>query len=230
MWKAIEKPSMRFSNNGSTASGVTSRPVKPVPPVVMTTSTAGVSIHSFTRARIASTSSRTIVRSNTIWPAALMRSESVAPDLSSARSRVSEMVSTANLSGTNGLLGSIPAMQHSYQFRCGGKVKGPSFFNNPVLINPVESGAKRIGTGESALAPEHIAKIVIDRVQVQRRRFDRAKLDDEAIPNHPVAEGAFGRIRAIPRKMNRLAVARAHARPLRGRKRRRQVVDHISLN
>ncbi|MHC2508861.1 hypothetical protein ACVII1_004099 [Bradyrhizobium elkanii] len=42
MWKAIEKPSIRFSNNGSTASGVTSRPVKPVPPVVMTASTAGI--------------------------------------------------------------------------------------------------------------------------------------------------------------------------------------------
>ena len=35
MWKNAEKPSMRFSNSGSAASGVTSRPVKPVPPVVM---------------------------------------------------------------------------------------------------------------------------------------------------------------------------------------------------
>jgi hypothetical protein len=96
--------SIFFSNSGSTASGVTSRPVKPVPPVVTITSTAGVSIHSFTRARMASTSSRTMVRSNTMWPAALMRSDSVAPDLSSAISRVSETVSTANLSGTNGLL------------------------------------------------------------------------------------------------------------------------------
>jgi len=39
MWKAMEKPSIRFSNNGSIASGVTSRPVKPVPPVVMIAST-----------------------------------------------------------------------------------------------------------------------------------------------------------------------------------------------
>lgn len=37
-WKTSEKPSMRFSKIGSSASGVTSRPVKPVPPVVMTTS------------------------------------------------------------------------------------------------------------------------------------------------------------------------------------------------
>ena len=41
MWKAMEKPSIRFSNNGSIASGVTSRPVKPVPPVVMMASTPG---------------------------------------------------------------------------------------------------------------------------------------------------------------------------------------------
>ena len=40
---------MRFSNSGSSASGVTSRPVKPVPPVVMTTSIAGSAIQAFTR-------------------------------------------------------------------------------------------------------------------------------------------------------------------------------------
>ena len=40
MWNAVEKPSIRFSNSGSTASGVTSRPVKPVPPVEMMTSIA----------------------------------------------------------------------------------------------------------------------------------------------------------------------------------------------
>ena len=48
---------MRFSNSGSIASGVTSRPVKPVPPVVMTTSTPGSAIHVSTMSRIASTSS-----------------------------------------------------------------------------------------------------------------------------------------------------------------------------
>ena len=42
MWKAIEKPSIRFSNSGSIASGVTSRPVKPVPPVVMIDVDAGI--------------------------------------------------------------------------------------------------------------------------------------------------------------------------------------------
>ena len=52
-WKLIQrkispKPSMRFSNSPSSASGVTSRPVTPVPPVVITTSTLGSSIHFFT--------------------------------------------------------------------------------------------------------------------------------------------------------------------------------------
>ena len=40
--RVIENPSIRFENSGSTASGVTSRPVKPVPPVVITTSTVVV--------------------------------------------------------------------------------------------------------------------------------------------------------------------------------------------
>ncbi len=45
----VAKPSMRFSNSGSTASGVTSRPVKPVPPVVMMTSMNLSAIQAFTR-------------------------------------------------------------------------------------------------------------------------------------------------------------------------------------
>ena len=62
MRNSVEKPSMRFSNSGSIASGVTSRPVKPVPPVVMMTSIAGSAIQAFTCARIFSTSSVTIAR------------------------------------------------------------------------------------------------------------------------------------------------------------------------
>jgi len=101
MWNAIEKPSIRFSNSGSTASGVTSRPVKPVPPVVMTTSTLESAIHLLMTVRIASTSSATISRAASLWPAATIRSDSVVPDLSSASERVSEIVNTAILSGTN---------------------------------------------------------------------------------------------------------------------------------
>src|SRR5439155_15693054 len=107
IWKAIEKPSIGFSNNGSTASGVTSRPVKPVPPVVMTASMPGSAIHFLTTAQMASTSSVTISRAASLWPAAVSRSASVVPDLSSASERVSEIVSTAMLSGTNCFASSI---------------------------------------------------------------------------------------------------------------------------
>ena len=58
-----EKASIFFSNSGSTASGVTSRPVKPVPPVVMIASIIGSAIQALMRARIASTSSVTMLRS-----------------------------------------------------------------------------------------------------------------------------------------------------------------------
>src|SRR3984885_6350284 len=110
MWKAMEKPSILFSNKGSIASGVTSRPVKPVPPVVIMTSITGSSIQAFTRARMASISSWTRLRSETKWPALTIRCTSSAPDLSSLSERVSEIVSTANLSGMNSLLSSIPGM------------------------------------------------------------------------------------------------------------------------
>src|SRR6266702_2062170 len=46
-----------------------------------------------------------------------MRSTRVAPDLSSASSRVSETVSTANFSGTNGFVSSKPGMVRSLQLR-----------------------------------------------------------------------------------------------------------------
>src|SRR5271169_3094204 len=101
---------MRFSNNGSTASGVSSLPVKPVPPVVITTSIFLSLIHAFTLARIALMSSFTSARAARLWPAPSMRSCNSAPDLSSARSRVSETVSTAIASGTKGLAGSRPGM------------------------------------------------------------------------------------------------------------------------
>src|SRR6185295_5808110 len=109
----MAKPSMRFSNSGSSASGVTSRPVKPVPPVVMMTSIAGSPIQALTCARIFSTSSVTIARCATVWPAFSMRSASVAPDLSSASARVSETVSTAIFSGMNWRASSRPGIEVS---------------------------------------------------------------------------------------------------------------------
>src|SRR5262245_26436459 len=110
MWKTVEKPSISFSNSGFTASGVTSRPVKPVPPVEMTTSMSGSPIHGRICARIASMSSLTMARATSSWPAARIISASVAPDLSSAISRVSETVSTAMRTGMNGRLGSSLGM------------------------------------------------------------------------------------------------------------------------
>ena len=43
--KSSPKPSMVLSNKGSNASGVLSRPVKPVPPVVMITCMLSLAIH-----------------------------------------------------------------------------------------------------------------------------------------------------------------------------------------
>jgi len=51
--KSVANPSMRFSNKGSIASGVTSRPVNPVPPVVITTSIDGSAIQSRATAGVA---------------------------------------------------------------------------------------------------------------------------------------------------------------------------------
>src|SRR5262245_2150812 len=172
----------------------------------MITSTAGVSIHSFTRARIASTSSRTLARSNTMWPGALMRSDSVAPDLSSAISRVSAIVRTASSSGPTGLLCWMPAMPQHYSIRAGYTPAG-------------RRQSTRIIPG-SCPTPEHIAEIVIDRVQELRRRIHRSELDDKAVADHPVAERPFRRVRAIPREVDRLAVALAYARLLGTRERR----------
>ena len=50
--KQLAKPSMVLSSSGPTASGVPSRPVSPVPPVVITTSIAGSAIQRLTSARI----------------------------------------------------------------------------------------------------------------------------------------------------------------------------------
>jgi hypothetical protein len=60
MWNSAEKPSMSLSNSGLTASGVTSRIAKPVPPVVITTSISGSLIHFLTCLRISFSSSSTI--------------------------------------------------------------------------------------------------------------------------------------------------------------------------
>ena len=84
------------------ASGVTSRPVRPVPPVVTMASTDPEVVQAFTRARMASTSSGSIARSASTWPAPVTRSASRWPEVSLSSSRVSEMVRTATRTGLNG--------------------------------------------------------------------------------------------------------------------------------
>src|SRR5471030_2587448 len=111
-WKLIQrkvspKPSIFFSNRDSKASGVTSRPVTPVPPVEITTSTVGSAIHSRSLVTIARTSSLTIARPASRWPSRWISSASALPDLSSASVRVSETVRTAIWTGWKGRLSSI---------------------------------------------------------------------------------------------------------------------------
>ncbi len=92
------KPGISFSATRSSASGVTSRPVTPVPPVLITTSTAGSSIQAWSFAAIRSASSVTSARAASWWPAPVRRSTSRSPERSSAGVRLSETVSTAILS------------------------------------------------------------------------------------------------------------------------------------
>ena len=63
MWKTTENPSSFLSNRGSTASGVTSRPVMPVPPVVMMASTKPDAHQASIRSRIAGMLSGTMALS-----------------------------------------------------------------------------------------------------------------------------------------------------------------------
>jgi hypothetical protein len=113
MWNSAEKPSISFSNSGLTASGVTSRPVKPVPPVVITTSTAGSLIQRFTCFRIALGSSSTMACSASSWPASSIMLISSGPDLSVLWVRVSDTVSTAIRTGMKGLLSSMRLMSQA---------------------------------------------------------------------------------------------------------------------
>src|SRR5260370_23370939 len=58
-----------------------------------------------------------MARAATAWPALVMRSASVAPDLSSSTERVSDTVSTAIWSGMNCLLSSMPGMANRWRLK-----------------------------------------------------------------------------------------------------------------
>src|SRR3546814_470206 len=98
---------MSLPSRRRSASGVTSRPVRPVPPVVMTTSTSGSSIQLWRRETIRSASSRMIARAARIWPAPVSKSSNLSPDRSSVALRLSEIVRIAMRTGLNGRLSSI---------------------------------------------------------------------------------------------------------------------------
>src|SRR5579871_966741 len=178
---SVAKPSMRFSNNGSSASGVTSRPVKPVPPVVMTTSMPVSAIHFRTTPRIASTSSVTISREASLWPAAVRRSTSVPPDLSSAAERVSEIVSTAMLSGMELLDSSIDAMMIPLQRIRAERIAG---LDRALLIAGHEpalalrSRAMREGVRHNAACRLALQGVIADGGGRGQRRIDVPRLEE----------------------------------------------------
>ncbi len=112
--------SVRFSNRGSSASGVTSRPVKPVPPVVITTSIAGSAIQAARRElRIASTSSRTMARSASSMPGLGDAIGQGVARLVDRQNRVSDTVKTAIFSATKAFPHRGPALFLSARRCCG---------------------------------------------------------------------------------------------------------------
>ncbi|CSB50015.1 Uncharacterised protein [Vibrio cholerae] len=69
MRNSSPKPSTSLSNRGLSASGVLSRDVNPVPPVIRIAWMVSSAIHCETTARILYISSITICLSASVWPA-----------------------------------------------------------------------------------------------------------------------------------------------------------------
>src|SRR5260221_14760098 len=76
-------------------------------------------------------------------------------------------------------------------------------------------------------APEDVAEVVVDRVQVLRSRIHGTHLDDESGPDDAVAERPFRRVRPVPGKAYGLAIAGPDARALGGGQRCRHVLDRV---
>ena len=100
-------PSMCLSSRGRTASGVESRPEKPVPPVTSATCTCSLAIHCDSSARMRYTSSAISALSASLWPASATASARKSPEVSLSRVRVSETVNTAMFRATAGSPGSV---------------------------------------------------------------------------------------------------------------------------
>ena len=93
--KTSPKPGIFLSAISSIASGVMSLPVKPVPPVVITTSISFLLIHSFKIKTISSLLSLQIFLSTKLWLASLIFLTRMAPDLSLSKVLVSVTVNKA---------------------------------------------------------------------------------------------------------------------------------------
>src|SRR5947199_1553696 len=120
-------------------------------------------------------------RSANVWPADWMRSTSIPPDLSSASSRVSETVSTANFSGTNGFVWSKPGMVRSLELR---PPEGVAARHGTALESGVEPAHALLGravgecVGDDVALPLPLQAIVADRGRGLERSFDVALLDE----------------------------------------------------
>ena len=79
-------------------------------------------------------------------------------------------------------------------------------------------------------SPQHVAKVVVDRVQVLRLGVDRRHLDDEAVADHAIAERRLRRVAGVPGEVHGLPVARLHPRALRLGQRGREMLDRIELD
>src|ERR1700674_1655268 len=110
-----------------------------------------------------------------------MRSTRVAPDLSSARSRVSEIVSTANLSGTNGFVSSRPGIIRSLQLRA---PQGVAARHSTALEPGVEPAHALLGRAVGECVGDDVAlrlplqAVVADGGRGLERSFDVAGLDE----------------------------------------------------
>ena len=82
----------------------------------------------------------------------------------------------------------------------------------------------------SGAAPEQVAEVVIDGVQVLRGAVHRAHLDHEHVADHAIAERPLRRVGAVPGEVRGIAVAGRDARTLGGGKRGRQVLDRVGLD
>src|SRR6202165_5173781 len=109
-----------------------------------------------------------------------MRSTRVAPDLSSARSRVSEIVSTANFSGTNGFVSSRPGIVRSLELRA---PKGVAACHSTALEPGVEPAHALLGravgecVGADVAFPLQLQAVVADGGRGLEHSFDVALLD-----------------------------------------------------